>query len=229
MSLMDHLSELRQRLIYSVLALVIGMLVAFFVSIPAIDALKLLAPSGVHFVQLTPGEVLMASFRLSIFLGVVLASPVLLYQLMRFVLPGLNQREKGLVMWVLMGGGALFFGGMAFAYYAVLPPTLEWLLDFGSEVAENQMSIARFIEFCSSLILITGILFELPIVLLLLSFTGVVNSRLLIQRWRMATIAIFLFSAFITPSQDPFSMLLVGVALLALYWISIASIRLCRR
>lgn len=227
MSLMEHLSELRSRIVASVLALMIGMVAAFFISLPAIDMLKLIAPAGVHFVQLTPGEVVMASIRVSVILGAVLASPVILYQIIRFIFPGLTQREKSWVLWIVGGGGVLFLLGMGFAYRLVLPPTLEWLLAYGQEVAESQMSIARFVEFTTSLILITGVLFEMPIVLMLLSFTGLVTSQKMLAQWRMTMVFIFLFAAIITPSQDPLSMVLVGLAMVVLYGISIVAIRCC--
>lgn len=227
MSLMEHLAELRNRIIASVLALMIGVVAAFFVSLPAIDMLKLIAPAGVHFVQLTPGEVVMASVRVAVILGAVLASPVILYQIIRFIFPGLTPREKGWVLWIVGGGGVLFLLGIGFAYRLVLPPTLEWLLAYGQEVAENQMSIARFVEFTTSLILITGVLFEMPVVLMLLSFTGLVTSQKMLAHWRMTMVFIFLFAAIITPSQDPLSMVMVGLAMVFLYGISILAIRLC--
>jgi sec-independent protein translocase protein TatC len=226
---MDHLGELRDRLIASVVALTLGVCIAFFFSLPVMDWLKALAPQGVRFIQLTPGEVFLASFRIAVFLGGVLASPVILFHVLRFVLPGLTVREQRFLLWIVGGGGLLFVAGMAFAYYAVLPSTLTWLLDYGREVAESQMSIARFVEFCTGMILVIGVLFELPILLFMLSFTGLVSSAKLIRHWRMATLWMFLVAAVITPSQDPFTMLVVAVALMALYGLSVLSIRLCNR
>jgi sec-independent protein translocase protein TatC len=229
MSLVEHLAELRRRLLISIFTLAVCVLGAFFLSVPAITFLKQLAPSEVHFVQLSPGEVFMASFRLSVFLGFVAALPIILYQALRFVLPGLTAREKRFLVWIVFGGALLFGLGMAFAYYAVIPPALVWLIDFGQEVAESQISIAHFIAFCTSLILLTGVMFELPMVLLLLSFTGLVTAENLMIQWRAATIIIFLVAAIVTPSQDPFSMALVGVAMFGLYWVSIFSIKLFGR
>lgn len=229
MTVMEHLGELRRRIIVSVVALALGVLAAFFLSVPVMDSLKHLAPAGAHFVQLTPGEVFMASFRLSFFLGVILASPVILYQALRFVLPGLNPKEQRFLSWIVLGGSLLFALGVLFAYYAVIPPSLQWLLEFGKDVAEIQMSIAPFTEFCTSILLLTGILFELPMVLLLLSFTGLVSAQQLVDQWRAAIVIIFIVAAVATPSQDPFSMTVVAIAMLGLYWLSILSIKLFNR
>ncbi len=91
------------------------------------------------------------------------------------------------------------------------------------------MSISRFVEFCTGMILLSGVLFELPIVLFILSFTGLVTSRKLMTQWRMATVLIFVVAAVITPSQDPLTMLIVGGAMMGLYWLSVISIRCCGR
>jgi sec-independent protein translocase protein TatC len=229
MTMLEHLEELRRRIVTAVISLVAGIVIAFSMVTPAMNILKILAPADSHFIQLTPGEVFMSAFRLATFMGIALASPVMLYQLLRFILPGLKPKESRFLLWMVLGGAVLFLGGMVFGYYAVLPPTLEWLLGFGAEVAEVNMSIGRFVEFCTGMILLCGVLFELPVLLFLLSFTNLVNSRQLSSQWRLATIIIFVASAILTPSQDPLTLTVVGGALMALYFLSVVSIRLCGR
>ena len=229
MSFLDHLGELRQRIINSSIALVVGILIAFITSRYVIGLLKQLAPDYVSFVQIAPGEVLMASFKLSFIIGIMLASPVILYQTLRFVIPGLNTREKQTVLLCVFFGAVLFAGGVAFSYWAVIPPALGFLLEYGHEVAESQISIARFIEFCASLLILTGTMFELPMILFFLSMTGLITSRQLLAQWRGAIVGIMLASAILTPSQDPFTMLIVGGALILLYLGSIIPIKLCGR
>lgn len=229
MTMLEHLEELRRRIVTSVISLVLGIVIAFSGVTPAMNILKILAPPDSHFIQLTPGEVFMSAFRLATFMGIALASPVILYQLLRFILPGLKPHESRFLLWMVLGGAFLFLGGMVFGYYAVLPPTLEWLLGFGAEVAEVNMSIGRFVEFCTGMILLCGVLFELPVLLFLLSFTHLVNSHKLLSQWRMATIIIFVAAAVLTPSQDPLTLSVVGGALMALYFLSVMSIRLCGR
>lgn len=226
MSMMDHLSELRSRVLISALSIGAGFVAGFFLSLDVIELLKRLAPAGVAFVQLTPGEVLMASVRLAFMLGVALALPVVLYQFLRFVLPALTARERGFLVGSIAAGTLLFAGGILFAYFVAIPSALMYLLEYGRQVAQTQMSINHFVAFCASLLLLNGILFELPMVLFLLSFTGLVGSAQLVREWRKAVVIIFLAAAIVTPSQDPFTMVLVGSAMLLLYLLSIVPIKL---
>ena len=229
MTMTEHLAELRFRLLVSLITLTVAVVVAFFAALPVIDLFKHLAPGSVLFVQLTPGEVLMASVRISVLLGTVLASPVILYHLLRFILPGLQGRERLLVFWIAAGGFVLFAAGMVFSYFLVIPSALGFLLEFGQTVAASQISIASFVDFCTSLLLLTGILFELPMVLTLLSFTGLVTSQKLLAHWKTAVVVILVVAAVVTPSQDPITLLVVSAAMTGLYFLSLLPIRLMGR
>ena len=229
MPLTHHLNELRHRLIVTVGASVVGMGLGFLWSIPAMARLQALAPAGVTFVQLSPGELLISSFKITVLLGIMLASPVILYQCLRFTLPGLTVREKRFVVLSVLSGSVLFVAGVLFAYLAVIPPALAFLMDYGRSLAVVQMSIAHFMDFCVALLAVTGVMFELPMVLFLLSFTGLVHSRQLIAHWRGVLVGIVLVSAIITPSQDPLTLLLVAGAMAFLYAASVVPIRLLGR
>lgn len=233
MTMVEHLAELRTRILISLSAAIIGIVLAFFYSLDVINILKAMANpvvekahGMVEFVQLTPGEVLVASLKLSVFLGIAMASPIILYQVLRFVLPGLQGRERMRLVLVIIGGTMLFICGVAFAYFLVIPSALTYLLEYGQQVAKSQISIAQYIDFCQSLLLMTGIVFELPLVLLFLSLIGLVSSRMLIANWRQALVFIAFAAAIITPSQDPLTMILVGVAMGGLYFASIIPIKL---
>lgn len=229
MSLTDHLDELRRRIIAVVVTLAVCVVASFFAALPVIEWMKSLVPPDVAFIQLTPGEVLMTSFRMSFFLGTVLASPVILYQVLRFTLPGLTNTERKFLFGVVAGGSVLFALGVVFSWWAVVPSALGYLLSYGQHVAESQISIARYVDFCMALLALTGILFELPMMMFLLSFTGLVKSEQLVRQWRVALVAVFVLAAVVTPSQDPVSMLMVAGAMAALYFVSIIPIRLIGR
>jgi len=171
----------------------------------------------------------MATVSLSFYAGVALALPIILYNLLRFVLPGLRQKEQALVSWTVLGGAGLFALGVVFAYFFVVPSALTFLVDFGQAVARPELSIRDYISFCSSLLFVTGAMFELPMVLFLLSFTGLITSEKLVKEWRWATVIIFIVAAIVTPTQDPLSMTLVGLAMVALYGVSIIPIKICGR
>ena len=229
MPMVDHIKELRNRILICVGVLALTVSAGFTFSLQLIQLFQSMAPKSVVFVQRTPGEVLMATVSLSFYAGVAVALPVILYNLLRFVLPGLRQKEQALVSWTVVGGTSLFILGVIFAYFFVVPSALTFLVDFGQAVARPELSIRDYISFCSSLLFVTGAMFELPMVLFLLSFTGLITSAKLIQEWRWATVVIFIVAAIVTPTQDPLSMSLVGLAMVALYGLSIIPIKLCGR
>jgi sec-independent protein translocase protein TatC len=229
MTLQEHLKELRVRVITALLAVVLGLLIGWWATPPVLNLLKSMAPAGTVFVQLTPGEALMATFRVALLLGLALASPVILYQTLRFVLPGLLPHERRAALLAVVFGSVLFAGGVVFAAWAVLPVTLQFLLAFGNDLAESQLSLLRYVGFCSGLLLLTGVLFELPLLIVMLALLGVVSSGMLVTQWRRAVAALFVVAAVLTPGQDPFSMLLVGLALSGLYLLSIVALRVIKR
>lgn len=229
MPLTSHLAELRNRILISTATLAITTGFGFSQAETAIGWLKALAPRSTLFIQLTMGEVLMVTLAVSLQIGLALASPVILYHVLRFVNPGLHRREQTILTWTLLGGTLLFLIGLAFAYLFVLGPAISFLLAFGQSIAHPSLSIREFIGFCSGLLLVTGLMFELPMVLFLLSFTGLITSARLIREWRWATVLIFITAAIVTPTQDPLSMSIVGIAMVALYGLSIIPIRLCGR
>lgn len=229
MPMVAHIEELRNRILISATVLALTVTAGFTFSVQLIQLFQSMAPKSVVFVQRTPGEVLMATVNLSFYAGVALALPVILYNALRFVLPGLRQREQGLVTWTVVGGALLFALGVVFAYFFVVPSALTFLVDFGQAVARPELSIRDYISFCSSLLFVTGAMFELPMVLFLLSFTGLITSAKLMKEWRWATVLIFIVAAIVTPTQDPLSMTLVGVAMVALYGLSIIPIKWCGR
>lgn len=227
--MVDHIAELRNRVLLC--AGVLGGMVAlaFTFALPLIQVFQGMAPKSVVFVQRTPGEVLLSSMSLSFYLGVALALPVILYNVLRFVLPGLLPREKAMMTWAVLGGTLLFVAGVVFSYFFVVPSAMTFLVEYGQSVAKAELSIREYISFCASLLFVTGGMFELPMVLFLLSFTGLITSQKLMREWRWATVLIFITAAIVTPTQDPFSMAVVGLAMVGLYGLSIIPIKLCGR
>lgn len=229
MPMIGHITELRNRVLLCAGLLAATVCLGFTFALQLIQVFQSMAPKTVIFIQRAPGEVLMASVSLSFYFGVALALPVILYNVLRFILPGLLPRERAMVTWAVVGGTVLFVLGIVFAYFFVVPSALIFLVDYGQAVARPELSIQDYISFCSSLLFVTGGMFELPMVLFLLSFTGLVTSQKLMQEWRWATVLIFIVAAIVTPTQDPFSMTIVGVAMVALYGLSIIPIKLCGR
>ena len=201
MPLVSHIAELRYRILISAATIALTTTLGFYWAPDAINALKSLAPHTTKLVQLTMGEVLMTTLVVAVQTGLVLASPVWLYQALRFVQPGLTPREGSMLRWIVLGGALLFIVGMVFHGFFVLPPAIDWLMAFGAPVARPVLSIREFVSFGVSLLLVTGLMFELPMVLFLLSLTGLITSKKLLAEWRWATILIFVVAAIVTPSQ----------------------------
>jgi sec-independent protein translocase protein TatC len=226
MPFVEHLEELRGRIISCVIVLAATTLVTFFFVTPIIRLLQALVPHSTNFVQLTPGEVFLSSFKLSFFAGIGLALPVILYHVFRFVSPGLAPKEKRLVLPLLLLGLCLFAFGVIFGYSVILPLMLDFLLGYGQQVAQNQLSIAAFLNFCTSFLFASGLVFQLPLVLLLMSFIGLINSKKLLHMWKWAIVASFVIGAAVTPSADPFSQTVMAASLFGLYGFSIGLIKL---
>ncbi|MEM0952361.1 MAG: twin-arginine translocase subunit TatC [Cyanobacteria bacterium P01_H01_bin.74] len=225
MTIFSHLTELRRRIIVCLISLTGTVMAGFFWAKPVISIFQALAPETVVFVQRAPGEVLICSLMVALFLGSALASPVILYQLFSFVLPGLLQREKKWLLGLVFFGTLLFLAGVIFSYYWVLPVALLFLIDFGQTIARPELSIQLYIGFCLSLMFTTGALFELPMVLFALSVLRIVTSQKLITEWRWALIIIGIVAAIVTPTQDPLSMSIIALPMILLYALSIIMIR----
>lgn len=229
MSFRQHLAELRRRLIICFVVLTITTLGAFLLAPQAIFLLKALAPRGTLFVQLSPGEVFMASAKLSLFAGFGLSLPVILYHTFRFVSPGLHHRERFLLFPMLIFGLGLFVAGVAFCYWAILPLMLDFLLSYGQEIAQNQLSVAAFLDFCMGFLIAGGLVFQLPLVLLFCAFMGLTSSAKLIASWRWAAIIAFIAGAVITPSVDVASQIVMSASLIGLYAFSIVLLKVFRK
>ncbi len=226
MPMTGHLQELRYRLMVSLGILTLGVAVAFFYAKPMLQWLEVLAPQGTLFVQLSPGETFFAACKLAFFAGLGLALPVLFYQLFRFVSPGLKPREKQAVLPMILLGMILFAGGVCFGYTLVLPLMIDFLVGYGQDVVQNQLSIGAFVNFCLGFLFASGIMFQIPLMILCLGFIGLINSQKLLAQWKGACVVSFLVGAMITPAVDPFSQSVMSLALIGLYGLSFGLLKL---
>lgn len=220
MPLTDHLEELRQRVLKSLLAVVIAALGCLVAVKPLVRLLE--APAGsIHFLQLAPGEFLFVSFKVAGYTGLTLALPFVLYQGLAFVLPGLTRKERRLIAPAVAGSAVLFLAGLAFAWWALLPAALRFLVSYGADVVEPLWSIERYLDFVLLLMLATGLAFQLPVLQLLLGLFGLVTWKRMLAAWRWVVLAAALAGAVLTPSTDPITMLLLGGAITALFLVGV--------
>tara|TARA_A100001011_G_scaffold244731_1_gene252752 strand:- start:125 stop:925 length:801 start_codon:yes stop_codon:yes gene_type:complete len=220
MPLVDHLEELRQRVLRSLLSVVVSALVCLLAVKPLVRLLEVPA-QGIHFLQLAPGEFLFVSLKVAGYAGLTLALPYVLFQLLAFVLPGLTIRERRLIAPAVAGSAVLFLAGIAFAGWALVPAALRFLVSYGADVVEPLWSIERYLDFVLLLMLATGLAFQLPVLQLLLGVLGLVRWRTMLGAWRWVVLGSALAGAVLTPSTDPITMLLLAGAITALFLIGV--------
>ncbi|MEZ2225566.1 twin-arginine translocase subunit TatC [Microcoleus sp.] len=228
MSLFEHLEELRWRIFYSLIAVVISIVGCFLYVRPIVKLLEV--PAGaVKFLQLAPGEYFFVSIKVAGYSGLLIASPFIFYQIALFVLPGLTRKERGLLGPVFFGSSFLFLGGLVFSYIALIPAALNFFVTYGADVVEQLWSIDKYFEFVLLLMFSTGLAFQIPIVQVLLGILGIVSSKQMLSGWRYVILGAAVLGAVLTPSTDPLTQSLLGGAVLALYFGGIGLVKLLGR
>ncbi|MBP6217868.1 MAG: twin-arginine translocase subunit TatC [Oligoflexales bacterium] len=229
MGLLDHLNELRQRLIVSLLVITITCLISFFFSSslilflknPLINAL----PTELEVLHFTgPMEVFLASLRVSFFSGLILSSPVWFYQFWKFLEPALYESERKYILPFVIASVLLFFLGILFSFYVIIPMTLKFLIELGSEIGKPIITVSDYLSLLTVMILGFGFVFEAPLLLVMLSSLGLMSAKDLAQSRRYVVIIILIISAILTP-PDPLSQIGMSVPLYIMYEISIVVIR----
>jgi sec-independent protein translocase protein TatC len=228
MSLFDHLEELRQRIFYALIAVVIGVVVCFIAVRPIVKLLEIPA-QGVRFLQLSPGEYFFVTIEVAGYSGLLVASPFILYQIIQFVIPGLTQQERRMLGPIVLGSTVLFGVGLVFAYVALIPAALRFFISYGADVVEQIWSIDRYFKFILTLLFCTGLSFQVPIIQLLLGNLGIVSAQQMLSGWRFVILGAAIVGAVLTPSTDPLTQSLLGGAITGLYFGGIGLVALTTR
>jgi sec-independent protein translocase protein TatC len=236
MPLKEHLRELRNRLLKSVLAIMVITVIAAFYYKDLIDFMLKPILDSVGCVDGARRQVngrpcadmtvngLIAPFsialKVSLVAGVVLSTPVWLYQLWAFLAPGLHRHEKRYALSFVGAGVPLFLTGAVLAY-KILPQTAQILLEFTPNDARNLLPVDEYLDLVVRMVIVFGLAFELPLLLVLLNFTGVLTAKRLASWWRIMILGITLFAAFATPTGDPLTMMTLAAPIVALYFIAL--------
>ncbi len=219
MTLLEHLEELRNRLIQTaIVVFATTLLSAAFTN----QILKmLLVPYGQQVQVLGPTEGIAIYFRVALTAGLVLAMPVLIYQFLMFILPGLEESEKLYIFWGVPAATLLFLIGVAFAWFILIPTAIGFLKTWQDDLFLQVWQSQKYFPFVTSLIFWIGLSFETPLIIFIMAKLNLVTPQFLFKQWRFAFVIIAIMAAMITPTVDPFNMALVMLPLIVLYGLSI--------
>ncbi|KAJ6839688.1 sec-independent protein translocase protein TATC, chloroplastic [Iris pallida] len=218
MTIFDHLEELRQRVFVSVLAVGAAILSCFAFSKDLIILLEApVSAQGVRFLQLSPGEFFFTTLKVSGYCGLLLGSPIILYEIIAFVLPGLTRDERRFLGPIVLGSSVLFYAGIAFSYAVLTPAALTFFVNYAEGAVESLWSIDQYFEFVLILMFSTGLSFQVPVIQLLLGQVGLVSGDQMLSIWRYVLVGSVVAAAVLTPSTDPLTQMLLAGPLLGLY------------
>lgn len=222
MALLEHLEELRRRAITCLVALVLGVSAGFPFAGRVLKILKLPAAGTIDkLVFFSPQESFMIYWQIAFLVGLIMALPVILYQIWAFISPALGGKVKNHVFVFVFFGSLSFVAGAVFIYFILLPQALKFLLTFGGTELEPVISASKYISFVTTLLLAGGIIFQMPILSFILTKIGLINWCFLKDKFAYAAVLIFILAALITPTMDIFNMLLMAIPMFFLYGVSI--------
>ena len=222
MSVVDHLSELRTRLVIAIVAIIIGTLGAYYY---VEDILQILvAPAGKLYYT-KPTEAFFTYMKISLVAGCIVSSPVWFYQIWAFIVPALSKGEKRVTFMVVPTAVVLFVVGVLFSYYLVLPMAIQFFIGFGTDELQPLFSIGQYIDFVIAFILPFGITFELPLILIALGVLGILSSDRLREYRKMFILLAFSIGAAISPTPDMLSQTMIAGPMILLYEISYGVLR----
>ena len=224
LTLVEHLAELRYRVMMSAIAIVAGVIVSSFVADDFIEFLKEPAEDrapGFQLQFIEPFENFVVYFKVSLLGGLILAMPVVLYHILRFVGPALNPNERVWLYGTIAGATGLFLVGVAFAYYVALPPGLDFLLNFNTDIAEPNIRVGSYIDFVTRLLFWTGVAFQTPLIVMYLARFRIVRAKQLWTWKRYAVVGAFIIAAIVTPSIDPVTQAIVAAPIIGLYFVGV--------
>ncbi|HEX4933233.1 MAG TPA: twin-arginine translocase subunit TatC, partial [Gemmatimonadaceae bacterium] len=211
LSVVDHLDELRNRLIVAGLALVVAFAAAYAFHEQLIAFLEEPLPQRFEdtgLITLSPTEPFFTTLKVCFWAAILAAVPIWLYQVYAFVIPAVQDQSRRRMLAIVAGASSLFVAGVAFGYWVVLPVALDFLLNFGGDTFQTQVRAGEYFGFVTTLMFASGLMFEVPVAMVALARIGVASADLYIKQWRIALVVIAALAA-VLPGGDPFSMLLL--------------------
>nr|NP_053874.1 Sec-independent translocase component C [Porphyra purpurea]P51264.1 RecName: Full=Uncharacterized tatC-like protein ycf43 [Porphyra purpurea]AAC08150.1 ORF254 [Porphyra purpurea] len=228
MSITEHLEELRQRTVFVFIFFLLAATISF-TQIKIIVEIFQAPAIGIKFLQLAPGEYFFSSIKIAIYCGIVATTPFGVYQVILYILPGLTNKERKVILPILIGSIVLFIVGGIFAYFVLAPAALNFLISYGADIVEPLWSFEQYFDFILLLLFSTGLAFEIPIIQLLLGISGTVSASQMLLAWRYIIIISTIIGAVLTPSTDPVTQIIMSSAVLALYFSGVIILFLLRK
>jgi len=231
MTFLEHLEELRWRIIYSLIGIVVGTILAWIFVDFLVDVvlLKPAKDSGAILQNLRPFGQLFLYMQIAIMVGIIISIPNIFYQFWQFISPALRKHERRYIFWIVTFSSICFLAGIAFAYFVMLPLTLKFAAQFGSKSIKNAFSIDEYMSIIISVMLGAGLVFELPMISFFLSKLGILKPSFMKKYRKHAIVVIMIAAAFLTPGTDPVSQIILAVPLVVLYEISILISKLSQK
>ncbi len=215
---MEHLEELRKTLLRAIGFLLAATLAAYFFSDRILERIVTSTIGEATFLK--PMEAFNSRLKIAFLMGLIVSLPIILWQIWTFVVPGLMKREQRIVLPLVLGGTFLFYGGLAFSYFVVTPLMLGVLMGFGTDHIRPQIAVSHLLDFVVTMGMASGLLFQLPLVVAVLSLVDVITPGFLIRRWRHALVGIFILTAVVTPGDGP-SQIVLAAPIVVLYFASV--------
>ncbi len=231
MSFLEHLEELRWRIIYSLIGVGAGTLIAWiFVDFLVDDVLLMPARRvGLELQNLKPFGQLMLYFEVAMVAGIIISLPNIFFQLWKFIAPALRKNEKKYISSIVAFSTLCFLIGIAFAYFVMIPYSMKFIRYFGSSNIKNDFAIDEYMTIILNIMLAAGLVFELPMISFFLTKLGILTPQFMRKYRRHAIVIIFIAAAFLSPGTDPVSQIILAVPLILLYEISILISKYSRR
>jgi len=227
MTLVEHLDELRTRIIISLVAWVVCTGAAYYYTPQILSLFTSFMSTKLVFTN--PAEGFFTYLKISMLTGLFVSLPIILHQVLLFISPGLEKNERKWVMRLVPVAILLFLGGVLFAYFVLIPVTMKFFMSFATKDLVPMITIGGFINYVLTLIILTGLMFQMPMIVFFLALIGIVDSAMLRDKRRYVIVMIFVVAAVATPTPDAFTQVIVSAPLILLYELSILVVWLTER
>ena len=227
MPMVDHFIELRGRILASLGVFTLITIICLIYS-KSITMLLQKPALGIKFLQLAPGEYLFVSIKVALYFALLISTPFSFYQISLFILPGLTKRESKYLIIILVASISLFLCGIMFSYKLLLPLTLNFLVNYGSDIIEPIWSFEEYFNFIIILLFSVGISFQIPVLQVILGITNIIKPEKMLQSWKYIVFFATIIAAIITPSTDPITQIIMSMMIIILYLSGILTLKILK-